>query len=345
MKVLIKDGGNLKRSIAEIFHDLVHKDLKNKKVFVKPNMLRIAKPEEYVSTHPRLISETVSFLLEVGADVLVGDNPIPQKVNEIEVAKKCGFLDAAQGRFKNVGRYIKRVKLPNRFVRETYISRDILECDLLISLPKFKTHELTTLSSAIKNHYGIVPGGLKPYYHYLCPNIKDFCELLLDIYRIRPPDIIIVDCLNIRDATGKSYNPEKIIAGDNGYAVDYVCGLIAGLKPFKDPVLRIAIEKKLFNSDTVEIVGEFEKLKDFALPITFPFRNLIVQFVTKMLFTFRAGWYPIVNYGMCTKCGSCENVCPRKAIKDRTIDYHKCIKCYCCIEVCPNGVMKKKFRI
>lgn len=345
MKVYIKDGAELKNAIAEVFNDLGYNNLKNKKVFVKPNMLRIAKPEECVITDPRLLAATVSFLEESGAKIIVGDNPIPQKVNALDVADQCGFLEASAGSFRNIGRYVKKVKLSSKIVKEIYVSREILECDLLVSLPKFKTHQLTTFSSAIKNQFGIVPGGLKPYLHYLCPILNDFCRLLIDIYRIRPPDIIIVDCLNVRDARGKNFYPNKVIAGRDGYAVDYVCGLIAGIKSHKDPLLKLAIKEDLFDPGKIEIMGELEKLKGYALPISFPLRNFFAGLSAKLFSRYHIGFQPAIDTTVCKGCKACENICPKKAIKNKTVDYKRCIQCCCCIEVCPNSAIVRKFRI
>ena len=41
----------------------------------------------------------------------------------------------------------------------------------------------------------------------------------------------------------------------------------------------------------------------------------------------------------CIQCKSCEEICPKDAVKSNhdkiIIDYEKCIRCYCCQEVCP----------
>lgn len=345
-RVYIKRGERLKESVAQIFQDLGLTDVKSKKVFVKPNMLRIAEPDEAVITNPKLISETVSFLLDAGADAFVGDNSAPNRTyNELEIAKSCGFFDASIDRFRNIGRYSKKIKRQKNLLKEVYVSREILDCDLLVSLPKFKTHELTTMSIAIKNHFGIVPGALKPYIHLLFPKMKDFSKVLLEIYKIRPPDIIIVDCLNIVDAKGRRFTPGLIIAGDNGHAIDYTCALIAGINPYLIPTLKVAKEEGIFDPDKTEFVGELEKLKNYAIPFRFPFRNAIAESVAQILYRIWLGRVPVIDSLVCARCLSCENVCPKQCIKDQKIDYKNCIKCYCCLEVCPHQAIKTKFRI
>ncbi len=345
-RVYLKNDADLKESIAGIFQDLRMTDIKGKKVFVKPNMLRTAKPDDAIITNPRLISETVLFLLNAGADVLVGDNSAPDRTcDELEIAEYCGFLSASHGKFRNIGRYPKKLKRQRNLLRETYVSREILDCDILISLPKFKVHDLTTMSVAIKNNFGLIPGGLKPYIHSRFPKISDFSRVLLEIYEIRPPDVIIVDCLNIIDARGKKFSPGLLIAGENGHAIDYTCARMAGINPYIIPTLRIAKDEGLFNPDAIELIGELEIFDGFALPFRFPFRDSVVEFVAQILYRIWLSRVPVVNSALCSQCLSCENVCPKRALKKQVVDYNKCIKCYCCLEVCPNKAIRKKFKL
>lgn len=343
--VYLRDAENLQSTIEEIFRKFNHLNFKDKRIFVKPNMLRIAQPDDCVVTNPDLVKVSVKFLKENGADVTVGDNPIPQLVNQIEVGKRCGFFDASDGNFKNIGRYVKRMKIKNRNVKEIYVSIDILECDILISLPKFKTHELTMLSCAVKNQFGIIPGGLKPKLHAQCPDVNSFARLLIDIYKIRPPDLIIVDCLKVRDAKGRLHNLNKIIAGDDGFAVDYVCSLLAGIEPYKNPVLKIALNEGLLKLEKIDIDGEATPFNGFAVPFSFPLRGLLAEIASRLFSRIKGIEVPSITLELCSRCLSCENVCPTRAIKSLMIDYKKCIKCYCCIEVCPNSAINKRWKV
>ncbi|MFX0117022.1 MAG: DUF362 domain-containing protein, partial [Candidatus Hodarchaeota archaeon] len=318
-----------------------------KRSLVKPNMLRSANPDDCVITDPRLLRATVAFLLQSGAEVVVGDNPMPdsKNMNELEVAQSCGFTDAAMGRFRNIGRYSKRIVRKGNLLRELYVSREVLDCDLLISLPKFKTHELTAMTIAIKNHFGIIPGGQKPFIHSLFPKINDFSKVLLEIYQTRPPEIIIVDCLNVVDARGKKFSPGRLIAGDNGHAVDYTCALMAGVNPYHIPTVRIARDEKMFSPDNIEYRGAVKKIDGYTLPFTFPMRNTIVEFFARFFYQILLKRVPVINHARCTRCFSCENVCPPMAIRKQQIDYGACIKCYCCMEICPNQALRIKYKM
>lgn len=346
-RILVEEGKDLRAAIAKIFETLGPHDLRKKRVLVKPNMLRSANPNECVVTDPRLLKATVAFLLQSGADVVVGDNPMPdsKNINEIEVAQSCGFADAAKGRFRSIGRYSKRVVRKGNLLKELYVSREVLDCDVLVSLPKFKTHELTTMTVAVKNHFGIIPGGQKLYIHSLFPKIDDFSKVLVEIYQIRPPEIVIVDCLDVVDARGKKFSPGKLIAGGNGHAVDYTCAVMAGVNPYHIPTVRFAREEKLFNPERIEYRGTVAKIDGYALPLTFPLRNTIVEFFAQLFYQILLKRVPVIIHSRCTQCSSCENVCPPRAIRKQQIDYGACIKCYCCLEICPNQAMIIKYKM
>ncbi len=346
-KILIMADEDLGASIAEIFDAIGPQDLKNKRVLVKPNMLRPARPDECVVTDPAIISETVAHLLAAGADVVVGDNPMPDRKypHETDVAAYCGYINASQQRFKNIGKYSKKVKRGKNLLKEFYFSSEVYDCDLIVSLPKYKTHDLTAMTLSVKNHFGLIPGGFKPYVHSLFPGIADFSRVLVEIYETRPPDMIIMDCLRIIDAKGTKFSPGKLIAGDNGHAVDYACALMAGIDPLRIPTVRIALDEGLFDPAGIEYVGRLEKIRDFSLPFVFPFRNSVVEFVSRVLYKIWLGRVPIIDHQLCTKCSSCENVCPPRAVRNQHIDYGKCIKCYCCVEVCPVRAIRIKFKV
>lgn len=345
-RVIVREGKNLGESIAEIFRLLGFVGLATKKVLVKPNMLRAARPEECIVTSPLLVSETVTFLTTAGAEVMVGDNPAPHSTSWVDntIAEYCGFVNASGNRWRNIGMYSRKVKKPKNLLKEFYVSREIFDCDLLVSLPKYKGHELTTMSLAIKNHFGIVPGGFKPYVHALFPRIEDFSEILVEIYEARPADVVVVDCLDVVDARGKVHHPGVVIAGDNGHAVDYACALMADIDPLRVPTIKCAHDRRLFDPQKIEFNGTLSRIHGFSLPIVFPFRNSIVEFISRILYRIWLARVPVIDPAVCIRCLSCKYVCPPRAINGHYIDYSKCIECYCCLEVCPSGAIRTRFK-
>ncbi len=342
---MIADARDPQAAADRIFDYFLPTSLRSKKVFIKPNMLRIARPDECVITDPRALAAVVRATRQRGADLRVGDNPISQPVNEIEVARACGFLDVCEGNFRNINLFIKSVALANRRVPQTWVSRDILEAEMLISVPKFKVHPLTIFSGAVKNQYGIIPGDLKLRHHFAAPSLDEFCRLLIEIYRLRPPDLIIVDCLQVRDAAGRRYEPELFIAGTDGFSVDYACGLLTGSHGIKDQVLKTAVREGQFDPGQVRIIGDIKPLKGFRLPFTFALRNVFAGLGQRAFSRLRGGRRPAFDFKKCTRCRACESICPNEAINDFVIDLRRCIRCYCCIEVCPQAAMTRRIKL
>src|SRR4030042_93749 len=299
MKVYTERLANVDDLIARLINDAGIKSIEGKRGLVKPNMLKAVHRDKCVITDPDLIQAVVSFLKNAGATVVVGDNSIPTSAgNELAIAEECGFIDASLGCFKNIGQEICQMKLEN-VQSDVYISKEVLECDIMVSLPKFKTHELTGMTLAIKNHFGIIPGGLKPYLHSLYPAINDFSRLLVDIYHLRPPDMVLMDCLNCGDARGHRFSPGRIIAGINGHEVDYVCARIAGVDPLRIPTIRVAHEQRRFDPASIQMVGELPVFKNYCLSIGFPFRNAAVEFFGKLLYRVWSNRRPWIDAALC----------------------------------------------
>ncbi len=130
-----------------------------RKVVIKPNILGPSSPEKGTTTHPALIRALVASLKRRGASCAVGDNP---GMNGYAANERCarisGILDAADGSFVNFAREPVRVKVQSRFLEELVVSKPVLDADLLINVPKFKTHIQTRLTGAIKNMFGILVG-------------------------------------------------------------------------------------------------------------------------------------------------------------------------------------------
>lgn len=347
-KVIIADADDLEMTIERIWDD-IGPDISGKKVLIKPNMLGGYHPKSGVVTHPELIKALVKFLLERGADPIVGDNPggVPGPGKDPEtVAKACGIYEASLGRFRNIGSEPVDVEIKSRYVSRILVSRAVLEADIVVNLPVFKTHNLTKITGSIKNMFGIVPGAFKVKLHAIAPSAVMFSELLVDIYSIRVPDMNIMDAITIMDGSGPSGGRVrpfgKLIAGKDGVAVDSVMAYMMGLEPKKDvPMIGIAERKGVGNGDLsrVEIEGEAFRIKDFEVPS--PFISSVSGFFNRFYELVRV--VPVVEQGKCIRCGECQRSCPMSAITMNPypqMNRKLCISCFCCAEICERGAVR-----
>jgi ferredoxin len=224
-----------------------------------------------------------------------------------------------------------------------------MESDIVVCVPKFKTHGLTQVTGAIKNMFGILVGGEKGRMHAITGGYRNFSELLVDIYQIRPPDLVIMDAIVGMEGNGPTGGDprriNKIIVSNDGVAVDAAMVAMMGRKPNRIHTLKIAAQRGVgeINVSKMEIVGEFGVIDNFRMPSTF-----LCHFAGRMannpLFHIFMERKPAVLEDVCKGCNICVESCPVGAMsatdKIPVINRKMCIQCYCCQELCPNNAIE-----
>lgn len=323
------------------------------KVLVKPNLLLAKSPEYAITTHPEVVRSVIKLLKKINCVVYLGDGPsVWGKTAEYinEVYEKTGMKKIAEEEDIALVKFDKR-RWRKKFPLTTWLDT----CDYLVSVPKFKTHELTTLTGAIKNLFGLVCGTYKSELHKRYFQKEDFARILVDIYAESPPVLTIVDGIVAMEGEGPgtSGSPRNLgflFAGRDGVAVDSVLALIMGLKPDEVCTTKEAAKRGLGVADInlISVLGE--RLKDiiprpFLLPTTSGIMNKlpqpIIELARKLI-----KYYPCLEHDHCIKCAACIQVCPTRAVSmknDRIVfDYTKCIACFCCQESCLHSAVKVK---
>ena len=323
---------------------------KNSKILLKPNVLNPYRPEEGITTHPAIIETVCRLLKENKCKITIGDSSGFFKGGTKKAFKVTGIEEAAKKCNAKLVPFeaTKLIKIKDKnavILKEITISSIIKEADLIINLPKLKTHSLTKYTGAVKNLFGCVPGALKQKYHLIGKNEKGFSHLLLDIYQNIRPELNIIDGIigiegNGPSREGKRKKAGLIIASKNAVALDLVASEIIGFKAKDIFTNKYAIERKLLN-EKIEVLGE----KNIRVPYKKP---VVTQ--SKLSFLENLGYfivqvYPYLNKEKCKKCGLCAEVCPVNAIKMKdypVFNRKKCIACFCCHELCPSAAISLK---
>jgi uncharacterized protein (DUF362 family)/NAD-dependent dihydropyrimidine dehydrogenase PreA subunit len=322
----------------------------DKKVLIKPNVLRRAAPEEAVTTHPAVVKAVIDRVLEDRPRALwVGDNPgvAGYGANE-DCFRTTGLMEAAGAHYVNISN--KSASVPFALAEEgtIQVSSAVLEADIVISVPKFKTHGLTVLSGAIKNSYGILPGALKGRMHQRAGSPGGFQRMILEVFKLRVPDLFIMDAVVGMQGNGPTSKDLRhiglIIASDNAVALDAVMARMAGIAPGELPVLALAAAEGLgsFEQEDIHLDGECKPLHDFKLP-PMPAGGYaapgLQHFIDRSVAV-----SPVVDRDLCIGCGECVDICPGEALSMEgelpRVDLGKCIKCYCCQELCPQKAIQ-----
>ena len=324
------------------------------KVLLKVNMVNAHPPEYAATTHPVLLRAVIKSVKEVGGKVLVGDSSGMGYENVERTWQVTGLKKAAEEEGARVINFRKVEKIDNyqnKKVPILHLAGEVLESDVVVSLPKLKTHSFTLFTGAIKNLYGCIPGFHKKELHRLAPRPEDFARLMIEIFSVIKPNLTVMDGIVGMEGDGPTGGlPRKIgvvLASQDFVALDAVASHIIGYAPFDIDITRVAAERDLGEGrlDKIEIKGtslDEVKISDYQLASNI--NTLLRKLPGFILFAFRhlapsmLKIRPAIDKDRCTKCGECIRHCPSEAMKMGEdcpiIDNKACIKCFCCQEFC-----------
>lgn len=328
-------------------------------ILLKPNMLSKSSPEKAVTTHPVVVEAVIRALTAFGAkaeNITIADssggpqNPVVIAANY----KGCGFTDVADRCGVNLYTKLESVavRTDGVMVKEFELLKPVVESDIIINLPKFKTHVMTAMSGAVKNLFGTVPGLKKAEFHMRFPDKEKFSDMIVDLAQTVKPHFTIVDGIVGMEGDGPgSGTPREfgvLLGGENIYYIDAVICNMMGFRITTPPVMAAAVGRGLVPEQLPQgtVQGDVEKyrtIENFAMPKSYgvdfshrvPHRiRWATPAVEKMLAP-----KPKINKSACIGCGKCRDICPQHTI---TVDKGKayinmknCIRCFCCHEMCP----------
>ena len=346
-KVMITnaDYDTVAEAVDQAF-DVFTLEIAGKRVLIKPNVLRASKANEGIVTHPAVLQAVVAKVASLQpAELIVGDNPglFSYGANEASF-EETGLMQAAQGYYQNIGNDSVQVAFNPDYMPHVSVSRAVLDADVIISLPKFKTHGLTVMSGAIKNSYGFLPGGQKARLHKAAGNPERFHNLVVEVFQLRVPDFFIVDAVVGMEGNGPA-SPDlrdvgKILASDNAVALDAVIATMMGLDPSRLAFLKKAKACGLgdYDLDQIDIIGELDPFADYKLP-PLGGEAIMDNATVQDFIQARAEVRPVVDHDLCTACETCVEQCPVGALEMiddfPQADEPTCITCFCCQEICP----------
>lgn len=340
-------------------------------ILLKPNLLSAMPPERAVTTHPVFIESIIEIIKKTAnhpVKITIADSPgVAIKYTKKDLKKlyeACGlsYLEEIDGVTLNLDTHFSHVSFKKgKVLKHLEIIKPVLDADIIINIPKFKTHSLTRMTGAVKNMFGIIHGRTKTLLHAKFIDLEKFNEMLLDVYLSTPPTLNIMDgILGLEGegpgASGSARKTCLVLAGTNGIAMDNVVAHLMGFEDKTLPLIKCAAVRELAGADLskIEISGgspEEFAIKGYKLPRATPVDRISKnRFLNTYVFPFIRNTLSVSPYQdmvKCTNCNTCIEVCPEKAItaKDKRLvfDYKKCIRCYCCSELCPDGAIDLKY--
>lgn len=329
------------------------------RVFVKVNHLSPAsRAERGIITHPVLVEAVLELLKKVSTDITVGDDIDSEDGDDFQVSGFRQMCKRAGVRLINLREEgFVEIECQGYILDKVYLSSVILNADVIINLPKLKTHSLTFFTGAVKNMYGVIPVGFRRRFHSEYFRKEDFTQVITDIFAAVKPHLTIMDGIMAMEGDGPAAGHARrlgvILASRDAVALDAVATNIIGLEPVDVYTTRFGDERGLGvgNLQDIEIVGKGIKdvsVSDFKFPAgtNLTITSRLPRFLTRYLLD-EITVKPYVAEPRCTGCFECSRICPVTAISETghivKINHDICIQCMCCHEVCRfNAIMLKR---
>ena len=323
------------------------------RVLLKINLLSRAIPERAVTTHPEFVRGIIREVKTAGGIVTVGDSPggpnsagaVGRLWAETGIGEVCAQEDVPLVLFDDD--CVRVAADESRLYGSFTLGRAVTETDVLITLPKFKTHGFMMFTGAVKNLFGCIPGLQKAQYHLKVPDRDDFADMLIDLLLACRPKLAIMDAVVGMEGEGPAGGTPRhvgaILASADSIALDVIAASMAGLSPAEVYTNRAAARRKLGPQDASEVpvAGvDWHTLapRDFALPA----RDMTAgmpSWLGKRLRGWTTARPVLARPNDCTRCRRCEESCPVGAVRvgesGPVFDHSACIRCYCCQELCP----------
>lgn len=249
--------------------------IRGRRVLLKPNMVEPTRESPQMTTHPSIVRAVAEVFRRWDATVVVGEAPghvrdtemalVESRLGEALDDDKLPFADLNYeevGWVANAGR--------KSVLEGFYFPQAIMEADLVVSLPKLKTHHWQGMTAALKNMYGTLPGikygWPKNVLHY-----AGIPKTVVDINASLPKMIAVVDAIVGMEGDGPILGSAKALGmlavGTNATALDATCARVMGLSPTRIPYLSLA-NGFLGPLDDTNIVQRGQNWQDLHSPFT-----------------------------------------------------------------------------
>lgn len=330
------------------------------RVLLKVNLIGPKPSESAAVTHSEFVRSMIRILKQRGCEVWVGDSS-GGAIGGIALTGKsfkvAGYEKVAEEEGASIKNFdsegVVEVISESKYEEKMYLAKPIFDADVVINLPKLKTHSANIYTGAIKNVFGCIPGLRKAKYHKMAPNPEDFGEIIADIHQKGKFQLHIMDGIWAMQGEGPTagevYSGNKILMSTDPLALDTVAVKMLGIEIEDVPILAAARRRGIGESqlENITIDGDYKnipRLGNFKLPKRYKSsKRRNDKALTMVIDFFKTK--PKINRKKCRNCNLCVESCPVEAINRDTkeINYNICIECMCCHELCiPKAVELKR---
>lgn len=327
---------------------------KDKKILLKPNLLRRAEPDKAITTHPEVFRAVALLLREAGyTQLFYGDSP--GTGSAVKTAEACGAAAAAEELGIQWADFSTCVETPfpqGHTAKRFFLAKGVLDHSAVFNLCKMKTHALERITGAVKNMYGCVQGYNKGAGHVSYPSADRFAAMLCDLHRLLKPRLHILDGITAMEgngpASGTPIHMGVLLFSADPVALDSVFCRLVHLNPELVPTNVQGMKAGIGTYQQVRLLTPEGELPMEEAVLRYGKRDFDVYrgkeeppFLKPLLRFAKAR--PVIEKTHCIGCGVCVASCPveGKAVYQKEkgtppeYDYKACIRCFCCQEMCP----------
>jgi uncharacterized protein (DUF362 family) len=256
---------------GEDLYDLVRRiltehgvDVTGKRVVLKPNLVEFDE-NTVINTHPKLVHATLEAFRAAGAaEVKIAEGPGHRRVT-LDLAESAGYFDMIPD-FEKVFTdlnldEVSEIPLRGGYspLESLYLPNTVLDCDLLVSMPKLKAHHWVGATLSMKNFFGLVPGAI-----YGWPkNVLHWAgieQCIADLHVAFPGGFAIVDGIVGMEGNGPIQGAARevgvVVAGADRIAVDATCSRIMRFEPSRVPYLDLVAGAEQLREEFIPQIGE-----------------------------------------------------------------------------------------
>ncbi|MBP5977479.1 DUF362 domain-containing protein [Brasilonema sp. CT11] len=247
------------------------------RVLLKPNLLTGARPGKECTTRPELVYAVAQMVIEAGGKPFLGDSPAFGSAKGVALAN--GYqpileeLNVAITDFQG-----KRYQTVSEDFDHLLLCKEAMEADVVINLPKVKSHVQLVLTLGVKNLFGCVPGKMKAWWHMEAgKDANRFGKMLVETARTIDPDLTILDGVIAHEGNGPSGGEPRplgiLAASANVFALDRAMVEILNVSPEQVPTvaasIRMGLVGELNNINFPHLHPDLLKIDDWRLPDKF----------------------------------------------------------------------------
>jgi uncharacterized protein (DUF362 family) len=249
-------------------------DVRGKRILLKPNLVEF-EPDSCINTHPMVVHAAYEAFRALGAaQVTIAEGPGHRR-NTLDLADAAGYFQTVpgfEGKFVDLNLdEVTRVRPASQFsnIRKLYLPNSALGADLLVSMPKMKTHHWAGATLSMKNLFGTVPSGIygwpKNMLHW-----AGIDESIADLHAAYRNQFAIVDGIIGMEGNGPIQGTPKhagvLVAGRDPAAVDATCCRIMKIDPDRIHYLYLVSDRPGANISEGNILQMAESIESVATP-------------------------------------------------------------------------------